>query len=755
MGLMLGTGCAYFNTFYNAKQYYKKGYAETKKNLTGKPGATEKKHYEEAITRALTLIVDYPKSKYVDDALLLAGKAYYYREEYFMAKRKFLELITNYPESPFVNEAKLWMARTNFALDEFDEAETLVNTLVSDDVEKRIKGQAYYYLGKFHERKRHFDQATEAYRSALNYGLEDQQANTYFSLGNSLDTLGRYEEARDAFGKVQKATYLKELRFEARFRYAQMNKKLGNVRDALSDFQMLMADEENAKRVPEIKLQIADTYFRGGDADAAVDAYDEITQVHEKTKESTQAFYQIGRIFETHYSDYEKALDNYVQAKKSGMRSVYADTAELYSRDIQRLQALHQVVDLGKRGETGEALLVMENELDEDTLTLDLAYDMMDTTTGDTACYHLLTEIGGKQFADSVFVEKNKSLDQRERDIELNMGLEKEVLVDWREWVEEHTVPSYSDMEAEFPRLQARKKLLERPKMADNPELSTFRVEELDRNLFLLAELYLFRFQKPDSAFNYYDYLVREFPESPYAAKSLYNMAHLYETHYKNPEQVELIYRSLMDEYKSTPYANAARQKLGENPVPSKNDTIANLFASAEDALFTENEPAKALDFYEHIRNAYSDTDFAPKALYAQGYVYEHYMDLPDLAYATYDSLIKWYPESPYSQRVQPKIEAVKGEEIQRAKARETATVQDSMGGKGVMPGLAETDSTVDQSFAFADGSDEDEDPENPVQRTRSSLRRGDESALLSVPLDLMARRRRELRLIQGQTAPR
>ena len=135
---LIFAGCAYFNTFYNAKQFYKKAYHETKKNLTSKPSSTENNYYQEAIDRSLTLIVKYPNSKYIDDALFLAGKSYYYRQEYFQAKRKFLELMSNYPDGPLTDEAKLWMARTQFALDEFEEAQTLVDELVSQDVLKSI-----------------------------------------------------------------------------------------------------------------------------------------------------------------------------------------------------------------------------------------------------------------------------------------------------------------------------------------------------------------------------------------------------------------------------------------------------------------------------------------------------------------------------------------------------------------------------------------------------------------------------------------
>ena len=752
---VLGVGCAYFNTFYNAKQYYKKAYNETRKNLTDKPTSVEKNYYQESIDRSLTLVVRYPESKYVDDALLLAGKAYYYRQEYFKAKRKFLELLTNYPNSPYVAEAQLWMARTHFALDEFEEAENLVSELVEKDVPKSILGQALYYRGKFHEKKRHFDEAADAFHKAIDYGLEDNLANALLALGTSLDTLGRFEDARKAFEKVPKATYLTELDFLGKFYYAQMNKKLGNTDEALTDFQTLLADEANARRIPDIKLQIADTYYRGGEADDAIDYYDEITQLHKGSVQAAEAFYRMARIYEKKFHDYEKALDNYLLVKETSGRSVFADTSEVFARDIQRLQALQLVVDMGKKGETGEALMVESEEIDEDTLTLDLVYDIMDTTAGDTACYKLLRRIGGKIFADSVFEEKNKTLDERQRDLDLNVGIEEDVRVDWREWIEEGEMPSYTDLETEFERLQRLLREREKPKMADNPELSTFRVGELDRNLFLLAELYMFRFESPDSAFNQYDYLVREFPDSKYTPKALYNMAYLYQTHFQNPQQVELIYQTLIDEYGDDIYGKAAAKALGHEVGYSQEDSLMQLFSLAEEELFKKQRPEEAINIYNRIWTDSMDTSYEPKVMYALGYVYENYLDSLNQAYTIYDSLLSKYPDSPFSKKIQPKVLAVKNyksEDDKTSKSENQPLVS--------MPGdsAAAPDTTI-QVLTDAN-QDGDMPPEETAlepssrQPPEAGRRPGRSENRISLRLDIMARRRRTNRQMQmGATA--
>ena len=741
---LIFVGCAYFNTFYNAKQFYKKAYHETKKNLTGKPTSNENKYYQEAIDRSLTLIVKYPKSKYIDDALLLAGKSYYYRQEYFQAKRKFLELLSNYPDSPFSDEAKLWMARTQFALDEFKEAQTLVDELVEQDVLKSIKGQAFYYLGKFHERNRNFKDAVLAYQNALEYGVGDLKVNTLYSLGTSLDPLGRFQDARDAFRRVPKSTRLTEFIFEGLFRSAQMDKKLGNTKEALNEFQTLLADENYTKYIPDIRLQIADTYYRSGDAEAAIEYYAEIIQLHEKSPQAAEACYRMGIIFEKYYRDYEQALENFLLVKKTNSRSDFADTAEVYARDIQRLQALIQVVEMGKKGKTGETVLMETQELEEDTLTLELAYDMMDTTRGDSACYALLREMGGKMFADSVFLEKSKTPDERQREFELNPDQDEELRIDWRKWVEEGKMPSYSDFELEYARLQKLKKMREKPDMADNPQLSSFNVEELDRNLFLLAEMYNFRFESPDSAFNCYDQLVRQFPESSYSPKALFNMADLYKNHYNNPDQEKGIYQTLVQQYSSTIHGNAARKRLELESVLTSSDSIRTLFKEAESLLLDEKEPERALQIYEQIWKRSSATEFEPKAMYAMGYVYENYLDSLNRATIIYDSLLSRFPETKYAASVRPKIKAVKeGLPGPAGTAPESASEHADSTFAGVSAdSLSGRQIALSDTSAVPSGSSEGKPAPGALSRDSSEQ-------IIRINLDLMARKRRENRRLQ------
>ena len=77
--IILFNGCAYFNTFYNANQYYE----EATKIRLGKDGQavpiTAMDKYGKSIAKCKKVLKDFPQSKLRLDAILLMAKAQYYR----------------------------------------------------------------------------------------------------------------------------------------------------------------------------------------------------------------------------------------------------------------------------------------------------------------------------------------------------------------------------------------------------------------------------------------------------------------------------------------------------------------------------------------------------------------------------------------------------------------------------------------------------------------------------------------------------
>ena len=87
----------------------------------------------------------------------------------------------------------------------------------------------------------------------------------------------------------------------------------------------------------------------------------DIIEDYKRSVYASKASYMIGKIYEEDKQDFERALDNYKKTKSVGARSVYLDSAEMNSRDIQRLLALQEVVGWGLKGETGSMMLFLKS----------------------------------------------------------------------------------------------------------------------------------------------------------------------------------------------------------------------------------------------------------------------------------------------------------------------------------------------------------------------------------------------------------
>src|SRR5262245_11898522 len=88
------SGCAYFNTFYHAKQYY--GQAEkSRASEHGQPSATSTSsgYYKQAIQKCEKVIEKYPGSKWADDAYLLMAQSHYWRGDYLAAQEALQNLV--------------------------------------------------------------------------------------------------------------------------------------------------------------------------------------------------------------------------------------------------------------------------------------------------------------------------------------------------------------------------------------------------------------------------------------------------------------------------------------------------------------------------------------------------------------------------------------------------------------------------------------------------------------------------------------
>ena len=105
-------GCAYFNTFYNAIQFFEEAEQEIVTTSNSEKLSTKSEELlQKTIARCNLVIAKYPESRFHDDALLLRAKALYYQGEFHLSKGSLERLSSEFSGSPLLNEARLWTIR--------------------------------------------------------------------------------------------------------------------------------------------------------------------------------------------------------------------------------------------------------------------------------------------------------------------------------------------------------------------------------------------------------------------------------------------------------------------------------------------------------------------------------------------------------------------------------------------------------------------------------------------------------------------
>lgn len=132
--------CAYFNTFYNAQQYFDEAEEDIVKNRdTDELSKKTDESLAKAIEKCNTVLRDFPESRWRDDALILKGKALYYKGKYATAKATLERLNSEHSESVLLPEANLWLVRCRWKLGEGDASLQALLSLMSKAGE-RVKG---------------------------------------------------------------------------------------------------------------------------------------------------------------------------------------------------------------------------------------------------------------------------------------------------------------------------------------------------------------------------------------------------------------------------------------------------------------------------------------------------------------------------------------------------------------------------------------------------------------------------------------
>lgn len=679
----------YFNLYYNTSDIFEQAETqinEQKKDLFSTeeltiPGTTNTQLIK-VIEKCSEILQFHSESAYVDDALLMLGKAFYYQKNYQKAQRKFEELLaTQEEESELILNTKLWIGKTQMKLKNYESALTILTEVREKAIEEEredILKDAFVEEIVYRISEEDYAQAITLSNQLLEKSDDDDiKAEVLYEIGKLYNKTEERENAIAAFEEVLEYNPLYEIELGAKLELGKSLRIIGKSEEALEVFNDMKDEAKFNEAYSEVDLQIGITLKELGRTDEAVERLILVDTSYVNTPAAGIAKYKLGEIYEYDYKNFDSAGAYYQKSLTSSLPKEYMTDASQKIRTFKKYQHLKLQVN----NFTSQLYYIENPEIYvEDSLTYvrdSAAYVQdslivleeltlfsehiqslagLDTTLKgiDSIIVKDTTAIGDslKNLTGGLDSTQLDSIRQKERELAIKNEIAKRGLNIDSLFAEKW------DKDRRFPVKPVK------PKMSEDSLKTLLAKNEIELGNLFLTEMELF-----DSAYYYYDHVLTYYPYTSHQANALYAMGSYY-LNTNQKQKADSLFNFIYENYRNESIVNAAANQLNKPLIDLDFDPAKDIYLEAEHELLSDNIES-SLDKFYNIYMKHPKSVFAPKALYTTGWILENELNLYDSAAVIYDSLAILYPQSEYTTKVRPKLSTYKEYQAQLQKAIE------------------------------------------------------------------------------------
>jgi len=323
---------AYYNTFYNANQSFDTGLKkqqvqqrnynpERPIRIHAEPVNAGNEDFQVAIDKSADVIRKFGESKWVDDAVELIGKSYYYRQEFFSADQKFQELYQATEDPTIKQRAVLWRGRTYLDMQLHEQAINFLNgqfSLFEGEWNRNILAETRAILAQHYVALENWARAEELLKTSIDDLPSDElKSRGYFLYGQILQKTGKPDEAEQAFDRVEDHFKNYELLYYANLKKAQVNRALGNENKAYKLLSDMIRDDKNVDQIVSLQYELGRTEQERGNIDQAKQLYTSILRNDRNRPDAVtlaKTYYGLGEINQKYYNDFKMAAAYYDSA---------------------------------------------------------------------------------------------------------------------------------------------------------------------------------------------------------------------------------------------------------------------------------------------------------------------------------------------------------------------------------------------------------------------------------------------------------
>ncbi len=645
---------SYFNTFYNAKQSYDRGYRQFENQVDRinperpirihrSPVRAGVSDFEDAIERGSDLLIRFPESRYVDDAVALIGRSFFFLENFFNAEQKFVELYTITASNDKRQQAVIWRARTMLELKRNNEGiNYLFNQLDSPEIEwdRRPRAEAELIMAQFLVKTDQWEEAGQILFDALPEVRDNElRARGYFLHGQILEHLGEYQAAYDAYDRVRRSNPYYQMIYYSDLKKGILYRKMGRYEESRAHLASMARNNNNFEFLSEINFHRGRTHQAMNNPDEAIRFYREVLYFSYRTPSRevlAQTHYGMAEVYRFNLHDHDLAAAHY-------------DSSARNTSDLERLprgfdsrsvsRAYNEFARLNNERARKDSLLYLGNlppaKFDSVITVIQEQYrremrdqerqrrrdsgriinvdpeDLEDATesTENGFLFHLNRQLMGQASLQFQALWDGRPLvdNWRRQDSVRRTIIEAEEDDDFEEeiiYVEEIEFDEYELDLSDVPRSRAARERMRK---------------DLARTKYEIGNLYFLTLNQPDSAKTYFRSIIRDHEESEMVPQAMYSLSEIfYQDGDEDEAQVWAV--QIADLHPDTPYARrlSERFNLGIhlNQLPlSEEERLEMEYYDLLSQIDSSPPYVMAEQFFEFGKQD-TVTTYAPEALF-------------------------------------------------------------------------------------------------------------------------------------------
>ena len=357
-------GCAYYNTFYNAEQYFE----EAEKLRLEKDGGiipiSAMDKYGKTIEKSNKVIKEFPDSRYVNDARLLMSKARYYRSDYDLAIGDLKVIIKNGPNK-IKEEAKYWQALCKWKKGSVSASIDELNILLGNSKSKSIKAKCYLSLAEIASESKDLDLSLGYLQKAAKLTTNRNEKGVIFGkLSKMAFDKQEFTLAKDGYSNVIAFSLSKDKTEEAHLQILKILRIENNYRSAEKKIKSMLLDDKFNRISGELELELVQLYKAQGDFEDIESRLETIVNDYQRTTVSAEAYYQLGKIHTSDKWDLSKAKEYFDMVSKESSRSIFSPMANNYSKAIDLYQIAVKDLEKHSKMDISENSTVLDSLID-------------------------------------------------------------------------------------------------------------------------------------------------------------------------------------------------------------------------------------------------------------------------------------------------------------------------------------------------------------------------------------------------------